>query len=147
VQIHAGPGEKKPYKKKVLNNKPEQINKEMMTNQTTENFLKVMAEFEWPEPVAVSFRLYYNEDGTPNCYTMEDLPGKYIEVDRETYISSRWNVRVVDEKLHIIPPAVTVKKLQPNDINGIACHPQDICVIVPPDQTHTKWKMIANETH
>jgi len=118
-----------------------------MTNETTENFLKVMAEFEWPEPVLVTYRLYYNEDGSPKCYSMESLPGKYIEVDCETFVLSPWNVRVVDGKLHIIPPAVTVKKLQPSNTDGQTCHPQDICVVVVLDQTHNKWKLISNETY
>lgn len=118
-----------------------------MTNQTTENFLKVMAEFEWPDSLPVTYRLYYNQDGSPKCYTMENLSGKYVEVDRETYLTCPWNVQVVDEKLHIIPPAVTVKKLQHSDTSGLSCHPQDICVVVPLDQTHTKWKLTTNETH
>jgi len=118
-----------------------------MTNETTENFLKVMSEFEWPDPVPVTYRLYYNEDGSPKCYTMELLPGKYVEVDRELYLTCPWNVRIVDEKLHIVPSAVTVKKLQPNSTNGLACHPQDICVVVASDQPHTKWKLISNETY
>jgi hypothetical protein len=147
VATHAEPGEKRPYKKKVLNNKPKQISEGMMTNKTTENFLKVMAEFEWPDPVPVTYRLYYNEDGSPKCYTMESLPGKYIELDRETYVLSPWNVRVINETLHIIPPAITVKKLQPSNTNGTSCHPQDICVVVSADQNHTKWKLSVNETH
>jgi hypothetical protein len=78
---------------------------------------------------------------------MESLPGKYIELDRETYVLSPWNVRVVDEKLRIIAPAVTVKKLQPNDTDGLACHPQDVCVVVSSDQNYIKWKLAENETH
>jgi hypothetical protein len=118
-----------------------------MSNETTENFLKVMSEFVWPDPVAIPFRLYYNEDGTPNCYTMEDLPGKYIEIDRDAYIAHRWNVRVVDDQLQIIPPAVTVQKLVPNNITGTACHPQDVCIVVSADQPHTKWKIASNDTY
>lgn len=118
-----------------------------MTNETTENFWKAWNEFKWPDPVLATYRLYYNDDGSPKCYTMETLPGKYIEVDRETYVLNPWNVRVIDEKLHIIPPAITVKKLQHSGINGVACHPQDVCVVVAPDQTHTKWKLTVNETH
>ena len=117
-----------------------------MTNETTENFCKAWNEFKWPDPVPVTYRLYYNEDGTPKCYTMELLPGKYIELDRETYVLSPWNVRVVDEKLHIVPPTVTIKKLQPSDIDGVACHPQDVCIVVSADHPHTKWKLTVNET-
>jgi hypothetical protein len=118
-----------------------------MTNETTENFWKAWNEFEWPEPVPVTYRLYYNDNGSPQCYTMESLPGKYVEIDRETYVAASWNVRVIDEKLQIVAPAITVNKLQPNSDTGISCAPTDVCVIVSQDQPHTKWKLTANETH
>lgn len=116
-------------------------------NETTENFLKVMATFEWPEPKPISYRLYYNDDGTPKCYSMEDIPGKYVEVDLETYTLHRWNVRVVDEKLKIISPAVTVHKLTPNSMSGVCCDSRDVCVIVAQDRPHTKWALTTNETY
>lgn len=118
-----------------------------MTNETTENFLTVMATFEWPEPKPVSYRLYYNEDGTPKCYSMDDMPGKYIEVDSNTYALAPWNVQVIDEKLQIVVPPVIVKRLAPNVKLGVHCHPQDICVVVNSDQPHTKWNTITNETY
>ena len=37
-----------------------------------------------PEPQPVSWRLYYDESGEPVTYSMEELPGTYIEVDAET---------------------------------------------------------------
>lgn len=106
-----------------------------------------MAEFKWPDPVPVSYRLYYNDDGTPKCYTMENLPGKYIEVDQETYVLAKWNVRVIDEKLHFIKPAVTTQKLQPTANTGTPCHTMDVCVVVDSDQPHTKWSTVINETY
>lgn len=118
-----------------------------MTNETTENFLTVMATFEWPDPRPVSYRLYYNEDGSPKCYSMEELPGKYIEVDSQTYALRPWNVRVEDQKIKIIPPAVTVKRLEPNNDTGTCCDPRDICVVVADSRLHKKWKMISNETY
>ena len=118
-----------------------------MSNETTENFLRVMAEFKWPEPRPISYRLYYNDDGSPQCYTMDDLPGKYIEVDRENYINHTWNVRVEDEKLRIVPVTKTVNKLVPFVKDGIACHPGDICVIIDPNQHHIKWNMTTYEVN
>jgi len=118
-----------------------------MINETTKNFLEVMSTFQWPSPRPIFYRLYYNDDGTPKCYTMEDLPGKYVEVDRETYIANLWNVRVIDGKLQIIPPLMTVKKLRPDKNKGTTCHIQDVCVIVSLNQDHTKWKLATNETY
>ena len=119
----------------------------MMSNETTENFLRVMAEFKWPEPCPISYRLYYNDDGSPLCYTMDDLPGKYIEVDRDTYINHTWNVRVEDEKLRIIPIRKKANKLVPSHKDGIACHPGDICVVTNPNQDHIKWNMTTYEVN
>jgi len=147
VQTHAEPGEKKPSKSKSLKNKSPQIDEGKMTNETTENFIQVMSTFQWPDPKPVFYRLYYNDDGTPKCYTMEDLPGKYVEVDREMYLAHLWNVRVVDNRLQIIPPTISVKKLVSDTNTGTSCHPQDVCVVMTPDQPHIKWKLISNETH
>ena len=118
-----------------------------MTNETTENFLKVMAEFHWPDPKPVFYRLYYDDIGSPKCYTMEDLPGKYIEVDRDTYLAHLWNVRVVDNKLQIIPPAITVHKLKPGAELGVCCDTRDVCVVVDQDRPHILWTRTTNETH
>jgi hypothetical protein len=56
-----------------------------MSQETTDNFWQAIKEFHWPEPEPIFFRLYYKEDGSPIVYTMEDLPGNYIDVDRDTY--------------------------------------------------------------
>ena len=117
----------------------------MMSNDTTENFLQVMSTFEWPEPAIVSYRLYYNDNGTPKCYSMEDMPGKYVEVDRETYALSPWNVQVVDDKLYFINPTVTTQQLCPDAAHGTPCHNLDVCVVVGTDQPHTKWNTVTNE--
>jgi hypothetical protein len=98
-----------------------------------------------PTPAPVFYRLYYNDDGTPIIYSMEKLPGNYIEVDQQTYVLSAFNVRVVDGKLVYIKPIITVKKLQPNTVTGIACAPHDVCVIVGSDQPHIKWTIVHNE--
>jgi hypothetical protein len=118
-----------------------------MLNETTENFLKVMATFQWPESKPVFYRLYYNDDGSPKCYTMEDLPGKYVEVDRETYVNHSWNVRVEDGKLCIVPVTRKVNKLRPSSAVGVYCHPDDVCVVTDQNQEHIKWNMITYEVN
>ena len=97
-----------------------------------------------PEPSPVFYRLYYDDTGAPIIYSMENLPDNYIEVDQKTYVLAPFNVRVVDGKLTYIKPVVTVKKLQPN-INGTACDPRDVCVVVAANQPHTKWTIVNNE--
>ena len=102
----------------------------MSAKETTENFWKIWNDFQWPDPKPPEFRLYYHEDGSPIIYTMEDLPGQYIEVDREIYLHCPMNVRVVDGKLQIIPAKKTVQKLMPNQQLGTRCDPRDICIVV-----------------
>jgi len=97
------------------------------------------------DPAPVFYRLYYNDDGTPIIYSMEELPGNYIEVDQQTYVLAAFNVCVVDGKLVYIKPVITVKQLQSNTVTGITCDPQDVCVIVDPDQPHVKWNIVHNE--
>ena len=97
-----------------------------------------------PESSPVFYRLYYDDTGAPIIYSMENLPDNYIEVDQKTYVLAPFNVRVVDGKLTYIKSVVTVKKLQPN-INGTACDPRDVCVVVAANQPHTKWTIVNNE--
>jgi hypothetical protein len=113
-------------------------------NETTKNFWEVWNNFEWPEPIPVFFRLYYNEDGTPRFYSMEDLPGEYVEVDAEAYAIASFNVRVVDQKLVHIQQRTLIHKLKPADV-GTVCDPRDVCVIVDQTQPNTKWKVTKNE--
>jgi len=114
-----------------------------MNELTEEEFWSILHDI--PESKPVFYRLYHNDAGAPIIYSMEDLPGNYIEVDRETYVLAPFNVRVVDGELTYIKSVITVKKLQPNDINGTACDPCDVCVVVDLRQPHTKWTMVNNE--
>ena len=98
-----------------------------------------------PEVKPVFYRLYYNDDGTPIIYSMEQLSGNYIEVDQETYVLAPFNVRVLDGKLSYIKPIIAVKKLQPSKVNGTACDPRDVCVVVDLNRPHTKWNLVNNE--
>jgi len=114
-----------------------------MSDMTEEEFWSILRDVTEPKPVF--YRLYHNDDGSPIIYSMEVLPGNYIEVDPSTYALAPFNVKVIDGKLTYINPVITVKKLQPNNWTGTACDPRDICVVVDTDQTHTKWTMVNNE--
>ena len=117
-----------------------------MNNLSEEELLQILqARFQDPPtPNPIFFRLYYNDDGTPIIYSMEEFPHNYIEVDPETYARAPFNVRVIGGKLTYIDPVVIVKKLQPAD-HGTACDTRDVCVVVGPDQPHVKWNLVNNE--
>lgn len=86
----------------------------------------------------VQYRLYHDVDGNPLFYSMEQLPGNYIEVDRETFISTPKHIKVVDGKIkNLFQPHVT--KIVPNVSTGTACSPQDVTVVVPDNQPNIKW--------
>ena len=113
-------------------------------NESEVNLLKAFAEFKWPVPKPIFYRLYYNDNGTPICYSMEELPGNYIEIDLDTYRRSPGNVCVVNGKLKEFQLAGIVAKLKPNGI-GISCHPADISIVVDQNQLHIKWSLKTDE--
>ena len=116
-----------------------------MSQETTDNFFAAWGVNQ-ADPAPVFFRLYYNEQGLPLYYSMEDLPGNYVEIDQDFYSRSPTNVRVLDGKLHILIQKHITPKLVPNQDHGVACSPQDVCIIVADDQPHIKWSLKTNET-
>lgn len=105
---------------------------------TPEEFFSVLQDLlPAPDPV---YRLYHDDQGAVVFYSMEDLPGTWISVDSLTYALARRDVRVVDGKLVEIPKTPKVAKLRPS-ANGTCCDPRDICLVVTPDQPHTRWSL------
>ena len=114
-----------------------------MMNETEKNFWEVWNNFHPPEAKPIVYRAYYNEEGIVCGYSTEEWPGNYVEIDRETYVCYP-DARVVDGVFRPIQKRHLIEKLQPSD-SGIACDPQDICVIVNADKPHTKWNTKHNE--
>lgn len=108
-------------------------------NETTENFLEVFDNLEAWEPPRVFFRLYYDGAGNPITYTMEDLPGDYIEIDADTYALQPRNIKIVNGKITIVNTK-TSQKLIPSNA-GTPCHAQDVCVVVLDNESNIKWSL------
>lgn len=114
-------------------------------NSTTENFWEIWENFQWPDPAPVFYRAYYNDEGIVTLYTMEDLPGNYVEIDLDTFRRSFPTARVTNGKVVDITPTTIFSKLKPAD-TGTACDPRDICIVVSEEQPHIKWKLTHNAT-
>jgi hypothetical protein len=99
--------------------------------------------FNVPVAQPIFYRAYYNDKGWVECYTMEDLPGKYIDIDQPTYTTAPY-ARVINGKLIVIKPANCTTKLVPG-MTGTSCDPRDVCVVTNNKET-VKWSLKHNET-
>lgn len=110
---------------------------------TEDDFWAVMSTPVVAKPVF--YRLYHNDDGTPICYSMEELPHNYIELTLEQYRLSPPNVRVVNGQMVVVKPSSYVRKLIPSK-TGTPCDPRDVCIVVEESKPHIKWNVKHNET-
>jgi hypothetical protein len=97
-----------------------------------------------PDPVPLTYRLYHDNAGGLLFYSMERLPGNYIEIDAETFSRSPSCVRVVNGQL-TETKCRTVNKLTP-DPAGTRCHPKDIAVVVS-TESYSAWSKKTYEAN
>ena len=92
-----------------------------------------------PAPKPPSYRLYYDENGSPLFYSMEELPGNYIELTAHEYANTPSNIQIVNGKIVVLKTSI-VLKLHPSD-TGTPCDPTNISIVVPEEVPHVKWKL------
>ena len=66
---------------------------------TLEEFLGIVESQQSAVHSPPEYRLYYDDEGFPLFYSVEQLPGNYIVVDQATYLSGPKHIKVVDGKL------------------------------------------------
>ena len=98
-----------------------------------------------PDPPPLFYRLYHDADGFPLFYSMEDVPGTYIEITPEEYHCNNSNVRVRDGRLVAVTWETTTKLVPGN--SGSHCHPDNVAVIVAEDQPHIRWSKKTYESN
>lgn len=108
---------------------------------TPEEFWSIL--YAVPETKLVFYRLYHDADGMPLFYSMEDLPGTYIEINHEQYTRANSNVRVRNGHLVELTWQVA-HKLTPSEL-GTLCHPGDISIVTV-DQGQ-RWKKKTYESN
>jgi len=92
------------------------------------NFQELVAVLHnMPSATPIFYRLYHDAMGHPLFYSMEDMPGTYIEIDRAEYEKNNMQVKIVDGKLIEINTK-TMSKLTPSEF-GTPCDPRDVAVI------------------
>lgn len=109
---------------------------------TVEELVTMLSQM--PEPRPVFYRLYHDELGRPLSYSMEDLPGEYVEIDQATFVQSSPWVRVSEGKLRSYQPWLATKKLQPA-AEGTACDVEDISVVTT-NAINQRWSARHHDT-
>ena len=105
---------------------------------TPEQFFNILSSAPLPRPI--SYRLYHDNNGRPLFYSMEDLPGQWIEIDALTYAQAPMDVLVQHGAIVVLPRKSSVTKLRPSS-EGMACDPKDICLVVSTNSPHIKWSI------
>jgi hypothetical protein len=90
------------------------------------------------QPAKIFYRVYYDDNGQVLFYSMQDLPGNYLDIDIEDYRLADGNAVVQHGKL-IYPRRIIGHKLVPNS-EGIPCHRDSVMVVTNAPQNQ-KWKL------
>jgi hypothetical protein len=86
----------------------------------------------------IEFRLYYDDEGDVLCYSCDDLEGKYIVVDNNTYAEGRHDLKIFNGSI-VRSILGVVYKLVPGD-TGLACAAEDISFVVDSNYSNIiKW--------
>ena len=91
--------------------------------------------------MTLKFRLYYNDDGTPKYYSMEELDGNFIEIDKSVFEASRYDIVVINGKIKSLSENVISKYHLVNDISKttVMCDSEDITLLTDSTESYKLW--------
>ncbi len=101
-----------------------------MNSSETLDWSQLWSEIAQPNESKVIYRLYYDNTGSLLFYSMEDLPGNYIEITPQQFAKADSHVRVVNGQIVKIKRSLTKKLVPSADQDGVLCSPQSAAVIV-----------------
>ena len=107
---------------------------------TEQEFIDILRHM--PEPDSVSYRLYHDDQGRLLFYSMEDVPGVWVEIDQALYARSPHRVRVIAGQVHELEWRQSVK-LRPSQ-SGTPCYPEDVTIVHDSPQVQ-HWAVTAYE--
>ena len=105
-------------------------------NTSIENFREALKLVKPIKKQEIFFRLYYDDDGNVITYSMEDLPGKYIEINAEQFAIGNRNIYIKNGKIYKKKQLSIGKLIPTEEYDGT-----DITVI----KDKTQWKMKTYE--
>jgi hypothetical protein len=107
---------------------------------TESEFIDIWQGIAQPQPV--TYRLYHDDRGRLMFYSMEDLPGDYVEIDQDLFSRSPSRIRVIDGQVHELEWRQSVK-LRPSQ-TGTPCHAQDVTIVYDYPKAQ-RWAVTAYE--
>jgi hypothetical protein len=109
----------------------------------TEQEFMAIWQSQQATPTELEYRLYYDDQGFPLCYSTEKIPGQYIVIDKQTYVDGSKHIRIINGQIKVVK-IVYGKKLVPAQ-QGQACHSTDVAIVVGADQPHQCWNIKHEE--
>jgi len=105
-------------------------------------FFEALKNLPVQDKTEPEYRLYYDPaSGTPLFYSMEDVSGTYITVDKSIYNQGNYHCRVDKGRIIDLNITGTYRKLVPAE-SGTITHPTNVMII---DNKGTRWKLRTYE--
>lgn len=100
------------------------------------NFWQALEQVDFGPAKAIEYRVYYNDNNDIVAYSNDDLPYKYIIVDKDIWNQNRFDLKIRDGAL--VQLKGNYAKMIPK-AGGQPCHPSDITIPVDAQSPNIQW--------